>query len=54
MLDQMGRADAARQQLQLALQVDPGYSPAKEFLTELTEVNDGGNPVQLAGFNQPK
>lgn len=49
--DHLGQADASRQQLQLALQADPSYAPAKEFLTELTEPQ--ANPIQQAGFNQP-
>lgn len=50
-LDHMGQAEACRQQLQLALQADPGYSAAKEFLNEL---NEGANPIQQAGYNQPQ
>ena len=50
LLDHMGQADASRQQLQLAIQADPAYAPAKEFLTELTEAS----AVQQASFNQPK
>lgn len=52
MLDHLGQADASRQQLQFALQADPGYAPAKEFLSELTETKS--NPIQQAGFNQQK
>lgn len=52
LLDHMGQADASRQQLQLAIQADPAYAPAKEFLNELTEPNN--NAIQQAGFNQPK
>jgi len=50
-LDHLGQAEASKQQLQLALQADPGYAPSKEFLTELNE----GNAVEQAGYvAQPK
>jgi len=52
LLDHMGQADASRQQLQLALQADPTYAPAKDFLTELTDPQT--NPIQQASFTQPK
>jgi tetratricopeptide (TPR) repeat protein len=51
MLDHMGQPDACRQQLQLALQADPSYTAAKEFLNELSE---GANPIQQAGLTQPQ
>ena len=51
LLDHMGQTDMCRQQLQLAFQADPGYAAAKEFLSEL---NEGANPIQQTGFNQPK
>jgi tetratricopeptide (TPR) repeat protein len=35
LMDQMGYTDASRQQLQLAIQTDPSFAPAKEFLAEL-------------------
>jgi tetratricopeptide (TPR) repeat protein len=50
-MDHMGQAEASRQQLQLALQADPGYAPAKEFLNELLEPKNG---IQQAGFTEPK
>ena len=50
LLDHMGQADACRQQLLLAVQADPTYAPAKEFLNEHTE----GNGIQQTGFVQPK
>jgi len=50
--DHLGQADASKQQLQLALQADPAYAPAREFLSELTET--AANPIQQAGFNEPK
>ncbi len=52
LLDHMGQADASRQQLELAIKADPSYAPAKEFLSELTEVE--ANPIQQAAFTQPK
>ena len=38
-LEHLNRPDASRQQLQLALQADPTYSPAREFLAELDQVS---------------
>lgn len=49
LLDQMGQAQACRQQLMLALQADPNYAPSREFLMEL---NGQSNPVQQAGYNE--
>lgn len=50
--DHMGQAEASKQQLQLALQADPSFAPAQEFLGELNEAQ--ANPIQQAGFSQPK
>ena len=50
LLDHMGQADACRQQLLLAVQADPSYAPAKEFLSDLSE----GTGIQQTGFVQPK
>ncbi len=43
LLDHMGHPDASKQQLQLAVQADPGYAPARDFLTEMT--NPGAAPA---------
>ncbi len=43
-LEHVNRPDASRQQLQLALQADPSFSPAREFLAELDQVNPPGQP----------
>ncbi|MDB5306807.1 MAG: Tetratricopeptide repeat protein [Gemmataceae bacterium] len=57
-LDDMKYLDASRQQLQLALQADPNYAPAREVLAGLDQPAQPGasipgrdpNPVQQAGY----
>jgi Tfp pilus assembly protein PilF len=39
LMDQMGYTDASRQQLQLAIQTDPNFAPAREFLAELDQTS---------------
>jgi tetratricopeptide (TPR) repeat protein len=57
LLDQTGRTDAARAQLQMALKVDPNYAPSAEFLAELSRPREANTPnpnaVQTAGAVQP-
>lgn len=50
-LDHLGQGDASRQQLELALQADPQFGPAREFLNGLLEPD---TTVQQAGLNEPK
>jgi Tfp pilus assembly protein PilF len=45
MLDHLNCPDACRMQLQLALQVDPNFTPAREFLAELDQAVQPGRPV---------
>lgn len=59
MLDHLNYPDHSRQWLQMALQVDPSYTPAREFLAELDQSNRPGspampeqNPVRQAGYVQ--
>lgn len=57
-LEHQNYGDHSRLQLQLALQADPGYEPAREFLADLDpprptpNAADGG-PVLPAGYAQP-
>ena len=44
LMDQMGYTDASRQQLQLAIQTDPNFAPAKEFLAELDQTTQTPTP----------
>lgn len=55
LLDHMGHADASKQQLQLAVQADPNYAPARDFLTELTQPTAIPDPsgVRQASEQQP-
>ena len=63
-LEHQNRPDASRQQLQLALQADPSYAPAKEFLAELDQSEPTGrtgvpvadpNPIrQVSGTSIPQ
>ena len=53
-------ADASRQQLQLAVQADPNYAPAREFLAELDQPSPAPgvpavapNPVQQVSGTNP-
>jgi len=52
LLDHLGRPDASKAQLQLAVKADPNYAPAAGFLAELEQPRDP-NPVQTAGGTQP-
>lgn len=60
LLDQMGQTDASRQQLQLAVQADPAYAPAQEFLAELQQTTPQqapttagqANPVMQTGYQR--
>ena len=59
-LDDMRYLDASRQQLRLALQVDPNFAPAREVLAELDQPAPPGvpgrdpNPIQQAGYAAPR
>jgi Tfp pilus assembly protein PilF len=57
-LEHLNHPDASREQLQLALQADPTFAPAREFLAELTQpaqpavppTGAEANPIHQAGF----
>lgn len=49
MLDHLGQIEASRQQLQLALQADPQFAPAREFLNGLSQPDTA---VLQAGFGE--
>jgi tetratricopeptide (TPR) repeat protein len=58
LLDHMGHTDASRIQLQLAMQADPTFAPARDFLTELNNPSpptdpNAANPVHAAGGVPP-
>jgi tetratricopeptide (TPR) repeat protein len=52
LLDHMGRPDASKVQLQLAVKADPNYVRSAEFLAELQQPHDP-NGVRQAGDTQP-
>jgi tetratricopeptide (TPR) repeat protein len=52
LLDQVGRTDACKIQLQLAMKADPNYAPAAAFLRELEQPHDP-NQVKQASDYQP-
>jgi hypothetical protein len=59
LLEHLGQPALARQQLQLAIQSDPNYAPAREFMAELDQPAPPAagvpatapNPVLQAGYN---
>lgn len=55
LLDHLGYSEHSRQQLQLAVQADPNYAPARDFLAELTQPRTGteGSAVRQASDEQP-
>lgn len=55
LLDHMGHTAASKQQLQLAVQADPSYAPARGFLAELTQpaALPDPTPVRQASDSQP-
>jgi len=56
MMMHLNQEAQCREQMQLALQVNPNYFPAKEFLKSMNGEAQGtpaGAPVMPAGFNEP-
>jgi tetratricopeptide (TPR) repeat protein len=58
-LEHQNQPAACRQQLQLAIQADPNFADARDFLAELDSATAPGavpnpNGLQQAGFNQPR
>lgn len=53
MLDHMGHAEHSRVHLQLAVQADPAYAPARDFLAELSQPPADPNAVRQASDQQP-
>jgi tetratricopeptide (TPR) repeat protein len=55
-LEHQKQPEASRLQLQLAIQADPAYVPAREFLAELdqaTRPGGGPNPIVTVGGSEP-
>lgn len=62
-LEHQKHTDMSRQQLQLALQADPAFAPAREFLADLDQgvrpeglIPDGGDPnaIHQAGYESQR
>lgn len=55
LLDHMGRPEESKKQLQLAVQADPQFAPARDFLTELDHPRTAAepNPIRQASDQQP-
>jgi hypothetical protein len=58
-LEHQNQPAACRQQLQLAIQADPNFADAREFLAELDAAPTPSgvpnpNALQQAGYNQPR
>jgi hypothetical protein len=52
-MEHLNRPDASRQQLQLAIQADPSFSPAREMLAELDGVPMPGEQPVVPGQPDP-